>query len=244
MVRAVRDILWQERTREEIAAWAQRGAVVIVPIASIEQHGVHLPIDTDYRTAEYVARQAACRAEDINVLVTPVIPFGVSIHHMMFPGTISLRAETVLHVLRDVCESLGAHGFERILILSGHGGNGDTIRAAALELRHQLNRQIQACSWFDLIPEAMDDVREGVGTSIGHSGELETSTILTLSPELVRRERVKLVEGVSDDPALATAAKGKYILDAAVEAVAQLVRKMAASPGRKIVGVETLTKKA
>lgn len=244
-MKAVKDILWSERTREEFPDWAQRGAVVIVPIASTEQHGRHLPVNTDCRTAEYVARQSACLAENVPVLVTPMISMGVSPHHMIHPGTISLRVETVIHVLRDVCESIVAHGFERIVILSGHGGNGNTIGAAALELRHDLKRQIHAFCWWDLPPvqEVMDAVREGVGRSIGHSGELETSAILALAPESVRTDRMETVRGVSDDPSTATAAKGERIMQAGVEAMAEYLRGMAAKPGQEIVGIQTITKK-
>jgi creatinine amidohydrolase len=228
--------LWAQRTREEFPEWARRGTVVIVPIASIEQHGLHLPVNTDCQTAEHVAREAA-RLADVPVLVTPIIPFGVSPHHMMYPGTISLRVETVVNVLRDVCESIIAHGFERILILSGHGGNGNTIGAAALEMRYRMNRQIQACCWFDLIPDMFEATREGPKVGIGHSGEMETSTILVLAPGLVRRERYSLVGGITDDPSLATAAKGERILKAAAEAVAKLAHDMAASPGRDLEGI-------
>jgi creatinine amidohydrolase len=239
----VNDILWSVRTRAEFAEWAERGAIVIVPIGSIEQHGLHLPIDTDCRTAEYVARQAACLAEDVPVLVTPLIPFGVSPHHMMFGGTITLRVETVIHVLGDICECIIAHGFDRILILSGHGGNGNTIGAAALELKHRQKRQINAFCWWDLIPEAFEQVREGPSVSIGHSGEMETSTILALAPDLVRRDRYALVPGISDEPSIATAAKGEYVLKAGAEALAKYLRRMAAQPGKEVVGIETVSKK-
>jgi len=241
-MKAVKDILWAERTREEILDWAKRGTVVIVPIGSIEQHGLHLPINTDCQTAEYVARQAACLA-DVPVLVTPIIPFGVSPHHMMFGGAISLRVETVISVLRDVCESIIAHGFERILILSGHGGNGNTIGAAALQMKYSMDREIRALCWWEPIPEVFEAVREGPKVSIGHSGEMETSTILFLSPESVHRERYKLVSGITDDPSIATAAKGEKVLKAGAEAIARLLSEMAAAPGRNIGGFEPVTKK-
>jgi creatinine amidohydrolase len=162
---------------------------------------------------------------------------------MMYRGTISLRVETVVNVLRDVCESIIAHGFERILILSGHGGNGNTIGAAALEMKYRLDREIRALCWWELIPEVFEAVREGPKVSIGHSGEMETSTILMLSPESVRRERYKLVSGITDDPSLATIAKGEKVLNAGAEAVARLVGEMAAAPGQRIGGFEPVTKK-
>lgn len=232
----VSDVLWAERTRTEFPHWAARNTVVIVPIGSTEQHGVHLPVDTDCRSAEHVARAAACIA-DVPVLVAPTLPLGASIHHLMYPGTISLRVQTVMAVLTDVCESIVHHGFERILILSGHGGNRDTIGAAALELRHRLQRLIWARCWFDLIPEAMDAIRVGVGSSIGHSGELETSMILHLAPHLVRSDQLRMVDGITDDPSLGTAEKGERLMRAATEAVAALVRRMSDMPGREVVDI-------
>ena len=234
----IRDVLLSERTREEFADWAKRGTVVIVPIASIEQHGVALPVDTDSRTVEFVSRQAARSLDDVPVLVTPIIPFGISPHHMAYSGTISIRVTVLVEFLRDVCESLVTHGFERILILSGHGGNSDTIRAAALEMTHQLERQINACCWFELCQEGIDAVTEGPCHTIGHAGEAEASCVLAVDPGAVRGDKLRLVEGITDDPSLGTAAKGEGILQAGADAVAELVRDMAAKPGRKIVGIE------
>ncbi|NLG48943.1 MAG: creatininase family protein [Chloroflexi bacterium] len=236
-MKPVQEILWAKHSRDEFEALAEQGAVVIVPIASTEQHGLALPLDTDVQTVEYVARRGAQLAS-VPVLVTPTIPFGVSPHHMMYDkGTISLRIATVLDILRDVCESIIAHGFERILILSGHGGNGNTIGAAALEMRFQFNRQIQANCWFDLIPGVIAALAEGPTPHIGHAGEAEASAILFLSPDDVRQTKSRMVEGITDDPSLGTAAKGERILNAGAEALARLVERMAASSSRKTPGI-------
>lgn len=237
-MRELSSVLWSNHTRAEFADLAQRGAVVVVPIASTEQHGLHLPVDTDCRTVEYVSQRAAQLAEDVPVLVAPLIPYGMSPHHMQYGGTISLRVETILHLLRDICESIIANGFERILILSGHGGNAQTIGAAAQELKFTLNREIRACCWFDLIPATWDEVPEGPSKNIGHSGEAETSAILVLAPELVRRKQLELVDGITDDPRRGTAAKGERILADAVQALADYLRAMAAAPGRGAAGIE------
>jgi creatinine amidohydrolase len=242
-VKKVEEILWNERTREEFPTWASKGTVVIVPIASTEQHGHHLPIDTDCRTVTYVSRLAACMAEDVPILVTPLIPYGISPHHMMFGGTITLTVETAIRVLREVCQCIIAHGFERIIILSGHGGNGNTVGAAALELRHTLDRNIQAFCWWDPIPEVFARLAEGPKVGIGHSGEMETSTILAISPEAVRKDLYKLVEGITDDPSLATAEKGQQVLQAGAEALVERARQMWKSPSRKPVGIAMAQKK-
>ena len=241
-MRTPTEVLWSTHTRSEFAGLAARGAVVIVPIASTEQHGLHLPVDTDCRTVEYVAQRAAQLAVDFPVLVAPLIPYGMSPHHMKYGGTISLHVETIIKLLRDICESLIAGGFERILILSGHGGNAQTIGAAAQEMKFTLNREIRSCCWFDLIPETWEEVPEGPSKNIGHSGEAETSAILALAPELVRRDSLLLVEGITDDPARGTRAKGERILEDAVQALLKLLQEMHAAPGRDAPGIEMVEK--
>jgi creatinine amidohydrolase len=239
-MKAITEVLWSERTREEFASYAERGAVVLVPIGSVEQHGLALPVNTDNREVEFVAQEGARQAL-APVLVTPVIPFGISLHHMMYPaGTITLRVETLLRVLSEVCESVAQHGFDRILLLNGHGGNTGTLSAAALELKFRLTRQVQAANWWELTLPIFAEVCEGpVTETIGHAGEAETSCILALTPESVRRERLKVVPGVTDDPARGTAAKGQRILSAGAAAVAQLLDQMAARPGREVIGIPT-----
>ena len=231
-------VLWSERTRDEFAAWAKRGAVVVVPIAAVEQHGLALPVNTDIREVEAVALSGAMRAR-APVLVTPVVPFGISPHHMMYPGgTITLKVETLLRVVTDVCESVVSHGFDRILLLNGHGGNMGAVEAAALELRSRLLRQVQSANWWELCRPVFAEVCAGpVTTTIGHAGESEASCILALAPESVRQDRMALVPGVTDNPARATAAKGRQILSAGAKALAVRLEEMAAAPGRTVVGI-------
>ena len=237
-MKPLKDVLWAEHTRAELVELARLPTVVVVPIASTEQHGVALPVNTDQQTVNYVAPEGARRADDVSVLVTPTISYGVSPHHMQYGGTLSLRIETAIAVLTDVCQSIVADGFDRILILSGHGGNGDTVRATALQLRHTLGRQIEACCWWDLCAAEIDAIREGPCPTIGHAGESEASTILFLRPDLVRRGEMRWVEGTSDDPSLGTADKGERILEAGAEALAKKVRQMAAAPATRPVTIK------
>jgi len=231
--------LWSDLTREEVAAWVDKGPVVIVPIGSTEQHGTHLPVSTDCRTVDAVSRRLAESLPDLPILVAPLLPIGVSPHHMMYgPGTITLGVETVVRMVGDICESLIAQGFERILFLSGHGGNRNTLQAAANELKHGRRRQIEALCWWDLCPEIWDQVREGPDVTISHSGEMETSAMLAVAPETVRRDRLEWVPGMTDDPSLATRAKGEAVLEAALVSLADYVRSLAARPGREVLGVE------
>src|SRR5690625_862626 len=105
-------------TTEEAREFCAAGGVVVVPIGATEQHGPHLPLGTDFTMAHTVATKAAEQVD--GVLVTPPIWTGFSPHHMQFTGTVSLRAETLMAVVRDVAESLWRHGFRRILFLNGH----------------------------------------------------------------------------------------------------------------------------
>jgi creatinine amidohydrolase len=237
-MKAATDVTWSERTREEFAAWAKRGAVVVVPIGAVEQHGLALPTDTDIREVAAVAVAGARRAK-APVLVTPVIPFSISPHHMMYAGgTITLRVETFLRLVSDVCESIVSNGFDRILLLNGHGGNMGAVEAAALELRSRLGRQIQSANWWELARPVFADVCTGPVThTIGHAGESEASCVLALSPTSVRRELLELVPGVTDNPARGSAAKGRRILAAGAAALARRVEEMAARSGRDVVGI-------
>ncbi len=228
-------VLWRRHTREEINSLPLADTVAVQPIGSLEQHGLHLPVDTDTRTAAYVAEHAARKA-GVPTLVLPVIPYGLSIHHMAYGGTVTLRVQTLLALLEDVCRSIRDQGIDRILILSGHGGNRAAITAAAQELSFRLERQIEACCWFDLIEPQIDAIMEGPVHDVGHAGEAETSAMLFLAPDEVRRDRLTPVAGITDDPARGSRLKGERMLAAAVEAVAERIRHLASLPGREVSG--------
>jgi len=218
---------WGKLRRGELAALAEAGAWALVPVGSMEQHGEHLPLDTDTMSAWHVARSAARRMERPSAVVTPPIWIGLSPHHMAFPGTISLRMETLSLLLTDICNCIAAQGLKGIMLLNGHGGNRSLLEAIALQLRHQLGIPILTVSYWDLIPEVLEEVREGKGISIGHSSELETSIQLYLQPDRVAEDR-PLAPGMTDDPSLGERAKGQRLMEAAAEALADYVQRAAA----------------
>ena len=103
--------VWQHMRRDEIAEMRDHGAVVIVPVGSIEQHGAHLPVDVDIFMAQTVALAAAqALAPDVPVLVAPPVWTGVSPHHMHFTGTLTLSVDTFTQVLRDIVTCMWRHG--------------------------------------------------------------------------------------------------------------------------------------
>ena len=114
--------LYQHYTWPELAEVAKTQPVVVLPIGSVEDHGRHLPLDTDNFLIWSVCEAAAQRA-DKDILLLPVVPYGFESHHMDFPGTIDIDPEHLLHFVLDVTKSVARHGFRRILIADGHGSN-------------------------------------------------------------------------------------------------------------------------
>lgn len=242
--------LWGELRRQDIAEAARNGGVVIQPLGSIEQHGPHLPLNTDINSSYSVAYEAAQRVRDFPVLVSPPIWWGLCPQHMVSPGTITLRQQTLLALLTDICSSILAHGFRKIVVLNGHGGNAGLIHAAAIELTSQ-GIPIAVLSYWNLIPEQVASVC-ATDRFEGHAGEFETSLQLHLQPGLVASELISpeiagatvspvkrgvlasgyisldldrdAPHGVVGDPTAGTAHNGEILFEAAVAALVTYVR--------------------
>jgi len=182
---------WEELSSPDVAALDRERTVVILPLGSVEQHGFHMPLGTDTMLAHAVSLSAAERAGDATVLPPPW--FGFSAHHMGFPGSITLRAETLMAVAEDVVVSLVKHGFRRILIVNGHGGNAGVIDVLASTLghRHYGAARIAALTYFQLARQAIADLRRSEPGGMGHACEFETAMVQHLRPELVRIERAQ-----------------------------------------------------
>ena len=181
------EVRWHKLRREQVAAVAAAGGVVLLPIGSVEQHGPHLPLDTDTDAATAVTERAARRLGDPPALVLPPIWWGLSPYWMGFPGTLTLRPETILALVADLGAGVARHGFRRLVIVNGHGGNAGLVDVAATLLAdHGL--RAAALSYWDLIPAEIAARTRHDGGSIGHAGEVETSIGLFLQPDLVRQE--------------------------------------------------------
>lgn len=121
-------------TTEDAAAVLTNARLAILPLGANEQHGPHLELRTDIAIAEAFARKLADDLGDDAVLCPPV-PYGLSEHHMRFPGTLTLRPRTFISAILDIAESLAEHGIRRLIVVNGHGGNIDAVRIAAREAR-------------------------------------------------------------------------------------------------------------
>jgi creatinine amidohydrolase len=178
------EIRWHKLRRDQIADAAAHDAVLLLPIGSVEQHGPHLPIDTDTNAATAVAERAAARATEPPALVLPPIWWGLSPYWLPFPGTLSLRPETILALISDLGASVARHGFRRMIVLNGHGGNAGIVGVAATALADHGIRAAGLTYW-DLLPAEVREWSAHDAGSIGHAGEVETSIQLYLQPDLV-----------------------------------------------------------
>jgi mycofactocin system creatininase family protein len=162
--------------------------VALLPVGSTEQHGPHLPLDTDTFDALYLARTVAENMRKPKPAVLPVVPYGVSYHHMGFSGTISLSNETLTRLVYEVGMSVARHGINKLVIINGHGGNGPALQNAA----QMINRDARIFACVDTGETSDVDVKKIIETpNDAHAGEMETSTALAVRPELVYMKRVK-----------------------------------------------------
>jgi creatinine amidohydrolase len=245
-VATTEEIRLQLRSWPEVEDYLSRCRGVIVPLGSTEQHGPTGAIGTDALTAEAVALEVGRRT---GVLVTPAQAFGMAEHHLGFAGTISLQPSTLLAVLHDVVLSLARHGFERIYVINGHGGNIATARAAfaqaygtaaARGLPGAERLRCRLANWFTAGP-VMREARDRYGDREGHHATpSEIALTLHLEPSLTAKQRPLAeaapagpIHGPEDfrrrhpdgrmgsDPFLATADDGARFLELAAAALSE-----------------------
>ncbi len=183
----VRPLILHEMTWPEVKEYLARSDMVIIPLGSTEQQGPHLPLGTDMYEAAGIVRRISSRT---GVVVAELTPLGYSEYHMGFPGTVSVRPETLERYLIEAVESLITHGFRRIMFYNYHGGNS-LIQQRVI---YHINTQTGATA-----------VAIGIGSSVRrdspakgqsrffdwHAGFGETSLMLFLEPDRVRREKIE-----------------------------------------------------
>lgn len=161
----------------------RREALLILPVGALEQHGDGLPLSTDTLRADYVAEAVAERVEG-RAHVLPAIPYGVSPHHASFPGTVSLSARLFIEVVSSIVRNLADSGWGRILVVSGHGGNGASLGVIEQDLLATHSDLHFAWTMVGtLAPEA--SARLATAEVSGHSGESETAQVLAIAPSVV-----------------------------------------------------------
>ncbi|MFB6221143.1 MAG: creatininase family protein, partial [Halolamina sp.] len=190
-------VSWAAKPYPEIHDIAQQdNSICIVPIGSLEQHGYHLPTGTDTLLVDAVATRGAERvADDLPVLLTPPLWVGYSPHHTPFGGTVTGAFDTLHDQIEQVADSVLANGFDTLLFLNGHGGNGPLVSAATATVGDaHPDAEILGLTYFELGVYFADDVRDSDLGGMAHGGELETSMLLHLHPELVDEDRIEATE--------------------------------------------------
>jgi creatinine amidohydrolase len=177
---------WEELSVPEIERLDRDATVLILPVGSVEQHGRHLPVGTDTMLAHALSLAAAARLAG-RAAVLPPPWYGFSAHHMRFAGTVSLRAETVMALVEDAAASVIAHGFRRLILLNGHGGNNGIIDVLASKLghRHYGRARIAALTYFQLARDEIAELRQSRPGGMGHACEFETAMMQHVRPDLV-----------------------------------------------------------
>jgi len=173
------DHLLERMTWPEVEAAVEHGIdAVLVPFGSIEQHGHHMPLDTDCFIARALAERAAVHGfgDGVRLLVAPTVNVTVSWYHMQFPGSMRLTTDTFLRVFRDVCDSLVHHGLETIVVVNGHGGNVPALTVAVNDYLAKTGRRVLVANWIELAPEVIAELE----TPTIHAEEAETSLALAL----------------------------------------------------------------
>ena len=242
-------LLW-EMTSPQINA-LPRDIVVLMPLASCEQHSLHLPVWTDSFIGQEVARRVHETIPE-EVLVLPVQWLGYSQHHSEYPGTVSAVSTTHLDLMMDMVDSMVRHGFRKILLQNSHGGNSAGIQVLLQRLM-ETYREGEAefyTRWAWASKDKLDEARTLGGGGSGHAGETETAMMLAIRPDLVQTDQLDAdgeregmrVSGVSSyyrfdqrtqhggvgDPRPATAEMGERLLDASAYEAVQAIKAIRA----------------
>jgi creatinine amidohydrolase len=249
-------ILWQEMLRHEFEAALEQQPVVIVPVGSVEQHGPHCPMDVDISAPFHMAAEVARRIDEFPVIVAPPVWSGFTHYNMGFAGTISLRLETFQALIGDICRSIHANGFHRIITVNGHGGNAAPCRAVSWQLAEE-DIFTLSFNWWDAVEKELHEW-SATDEDVGHGGEWETAVQQHLRPHLIddarrknddtltnpfagdlafavfaeRRRDTRDGTGVMGDATAATPQKGKRIYDLACERLVALCREYHELPVR------------
>ena len=229
-------MLLDDLSTKEFDKLVDDDTVVILPLGVIEEHGEHLPLNTDSLQGEYIAEELAKKT---GALVAPPIRYGVCNTTKNFPGTISIEFDTLRSLIQDVLFEFARNGIKNIVIVSGHAGSSHlaAVRLAAKEVVDEEKVKVLALSDYEIIYNA-GIAEEGEG----HSGWIETSRIMAIRPDLIKgkgkkgankipkymvlRHPEKYWKGVSGDPAKATKKKGDELNELVIDEMVKMVNKM------------------
>ena len=188
--------LFREQSSPQIGEHSKKGSLLILPIGTTEEHGPHMPVDTDARIAEaYGTRLAESLVPEMPVLLLDTIRYGYSLKIMrQWPGTIIVRSRVLMDMVFDICKSLLDMGFEKLAILDCHGGHGGPLNTVSRELCDATDKAIAIVNPFVMARDEFNAARKSPAGGALHGCEFETSLVLHLSPEVVDMSKATNVD--------------------------------------------------
>ena len=173
----------------EVEEYLTRSDTILIPVGSLENHGLHLPLGTDTLIPDEIARLLDQRSD---LLIAPTVNYGATDDLLGFPGTVSLGTEGLITLLRTICDQFYRYGFRHFLILNGHGGNTAAIQSVGMHL-YRKGCYLANLNWW-LMAGQINPAWAG-----GHGGGEETAGVMAVNPDLIKREYWNLPEGIRND---------------------------------------------
>ena len=211
---------WSQWRTTDFADLDKSRAIAVLPLAATEQHGPHLPLSVDTDIVDGVVLAAVQQLQTLNapsqstrgavpVLFLPTQNIGLSPEHAAFPGTLTLRPETLIRLWTDIAESVKAAGIHKLVLLNSHGGHVGAMDVVARDLRARLGMLVYSVNWYQLplIDAQGQDLNQMFSAHEhrfgAHAGEIETSAMLALNPSAVRMDKAENFHSSSEDRAAA-----------------------------------------
>ena len=173
----------------EVEEYLQKSDTIVIPVGSLENHGLHMPLGTDSLIPDEIARLLDQRSD---LLIAPTLNYGATDDLTGFPGTVSIGTEGLIALLRAICDQLYRHGFRHFIILNGHGGNTAAIQTVGMHL-YRKGAYLAILNWW-LMAGQLNPEWAG-----GHGGGEETAAVMAVDPALIKREYLTAPEGIRND---------------------------------------------
>jgi creatinine amidohydrolase len=200
---------WSDLNTQDFASLNKSRAIAVLPLAATEQHGPHLPLSVDTDIVNGVVRIAMPflkeAAPDLPVYFLPTQAIGLSPEHAAFPGTLTLKPETLMRLWTDIAESVNAAGIHKLVLFNAHGGHVGAMDVVSRDLRARLGMLVYSVSWYQLpllnaegkdLNALFSDHEHRFGV---HAGEVETSVMLALKPESVQMDKAQNFLSTSEE---------------------------------------------